>query len=107
MQAITCEKEIQSTFNPSLRGGFYHMWLYCNIISALSHPDKNVPILRIIPVRNKNDDYIIEMFKKVYYAPLITNTFSSISFELRDSTGKLVAFENGEIFLKLHFRKTL
>ena len=47
-----------------------------------------------------------KIFERPYYVPLNKKIFDTISINIGDAVGDLVAFEHGEVIITLHFRRS-
>ena len=82
------------------------MYVYTDCIHPQPHPDGNVNILRTIAIDEElSKKYVSKRFQKIFYYPLKMKTITSISFDLRDDTGKHIGFDIGKVLIVLHFRK--
>ena len=99
-------KSLTSDFAATRSGGLHNMYVYTDCIHPQPHPDGNVNILRTIAIDEElSKKYVSKRFQKIFYYPLKMKTITSISFDLRDDTGKHIGFDIGKVLIVLHFRK--
>lgn len=88
-----------------VHGGFYSLYIYCNLVEPQMVGDGLVPLLRIVPIRGKSGDLITRTYENVNYHPLQQKQFDTVELDIRDDTGQPVPFERGKLVVTLHFRK--
>ena len=99
-------KSLTGDFAATRSGGLHNMYVYTDCIHPQPHPDGNVNILRAIAIDEElSKKYVSKRFQKIFYYPLKMKTITSISFDLRDDTGKHIGFDIGKVLIVLHFRK--
>ena len=49
--------------------------------------------------------HVSKNFERPHYVPLNKKNFDTISLNIRDEAGDLVAFEHGKVIITLHFRQ--
>ena len=86
--------------------GNHNFYVYTDIIKSLSeyHGDVVIPVLCIVTVKGKHGSYVSKNFERPHYVPLNKKIFDTISINIRDEAGDLVAFEHGKVIITLHFR---
>ena len=75
-----------------------------DIIKSQYHGDVVVPILHTVTVKGEHGNYVSKNFERPHYVPLNKTIFDTISINVRDEAGDLVAFEHGKVIFTLHFR---
>ena len=70
-----------------------YFYVFTDIIKSQYHSDVVVPILRTVTVKGKHEIYVSKNFERPHYVPLNKNIFDTISINIRDEAGDLVAFE--------------
>ena len=85
--------------------GSQHFYVYMDIIKSQCHGDVVVPILHTVTVKGEHGSYVSKNFERPHYVPLNKNIFDTISINIRDKAGDLVAFEHGKVIITLHFRR--
>lgn len=86
--------------------GNQYFYVYTDIIKTQYHGDVVVPVLRTVTVKGKHGSYISKNFERPHYVPLNQKIFDTISINIRDEAGDLVAFEHGKVIITLHFRRS-
>ena len=66
--------------------------------------DVVVPVLCTVTVKGEHGSYVSKNFERPHYVPLNKKIFDTISINIRDEAGDLVAFEHGKVIITLHFR---
>ena len=89
---------------PDLRVGLYSLYVYCNIVEPQIIGNAMAPILRAVNIRGNFGDIIDEVYNNPHYVPVLKKEFNIIEINISDDTGKLVNFQYGKVFVKLHFR---
>ena len=54
----------------------------------------------------EHGSYVSKNFERPHYVPLNKKIFDTISINIRDEAGDLVAFEHGKVIVTLHFRRS-
>lgn len=85
--------------------GFYALYVYSNLVESQIVGDTRAPLLRVVPQKGKDGDYIIHGYVTPMYLPLKYNYFSTVEINLRDDTGRPVPFEAGKVVVTLHIRR--
>ena len=85
--------------------GNQYFYVYTDIIKSQYHSNVVVPILRTVTVKGKHGTYVSKNFERPHYVPLNKRIFDTISINIRDEAGDLVAFEHGKVIITLHFRR--
>ena len=81
-------------------------YVYPDIIKGQYHGDVVVPVLRTVTVKGEHGSYVSKNFERPHYVPLNKKIFDTISINIRDEAGDLVAFEHGKVIITLHFRRS-
>ena len=89
-----------------LETGNQYFYVYMDIIKSQYHGDVVVPVLRTITVKGEHGSYVSKNFERPHYVPLKRKIFDTISINIRDEAGDLVAFEHGKVIITLHFRRS-
>ena len=84
--------------------GNQYFYVYTDIIKSQYHGDVVVTVLHTVTVKGKHGSYVSENFERPHYVPLNKKIFDTISINIRDEAGDLVAFEHGKVIITLHFR---
>ena len=86
--------------------GNQYFYVYMDIIKSQCHGDVVVPILHTVTVKGEHRSYVSKNFERPHYVPLNKKFFDTISINMRDEAGDLVAFEHGKVIITLHFRRS-
>ena len=84
--------------------GNQYFYVYDDIIKSQYHGDVVVPVLRTVTVKGEHGSYVSKNIERPHYVPLNKKIFDTISINIRDEAGDLVAFEHGKVIITLHFR---
>ena len=84
--------------------GNKYFYIYTVTTKSQYHGDVVVPVLCTVTVKGKHGSYVRKNFKRPHYVPLKKKIFDTISINIRDEAGDLVAFEHGKVIITLHFR---
>ena len=63
------------------------------------HGDVVVPVLRTVTVKGEHGSYVSKNFERLHYAPLNKKILDTISINIKDKAGDLVAFEHGKVII--------
>lgn len=84
----------------------YNMFVYCNLVENSIVGDTQVPLLRSIPVTEKDRaPYISQYFEDKRYLPLSSNFFQAIEIQITDEYGELIDFQYGKVIVTVHLRQ--
>ena len=86
-----------------LHHGFHDLYVYCDIIQPQYVGDALVPLLRIVPVEERDGQRVRKSFLRPQYVPVSRKQFESIEVNIKRDTGETVPFEFGRVLLTLHF----
>lgn len=105
---IFCErKKIVADFdaNASIFSPKY-LYIYTDIVEPQFVGDRNVPLLRTVPINATEKSRVMEkIFTHPYYVPLLKHDIETIQILIKTETGESVPFERGLLSVTLHFRK--
>lgn len=87
-----------------LNSKYHSIYVYSNIIKNVIVGDSLSPLLRIVPGRGKDGDYIQNVFNTIYYYNVALDRADHIEIELRNVEGELIPFEYGNVNVVLHFK---
>ena len=73
--------------------GNQYFYFYTDIIKSQYHGDVVVPVPHTVTVKGKHGSYVSKNFRRPHYVPLNKKIFDTISINIRDKAGDLVAFE--------------
>ena len=91
-----------------VNGGFYGLYVYCDIAENQLVGDVSAPLLRIVPVQKtgvSQGDVIAHTFNAPHYVPVKRKNFETIKMDIRTDVGEKVPFQRGKLTTTLHFRK--
>ena len=86
--------------------GNQYFYVYTDIIKSQYHGDVVVPVLRTVTIKGEHGSHVGKNFERPHYVPLNKQIFDTISINIRDEAGDLVAFEHGKVIITLHFRRS-
>ena len=81
------------------------IYVYCDIIEARPVGDIMAPLLRILPIVNKNVDVIHQIYEKPHYIPIAKRRFNTMELLLATDRGAALSLEKGTTIVTLHFRR--
>ena len=82
----------------------YLPYIYTDIIKSQYHGDVVVLVLRTVTVKEEYGSYVSKNFKRPHHVPFNKKIFDTISINIRDEAGDLVAFEHDKVIITSHFR---
>lgn len=88
-----------------VHGGFYTLFVYCDIIEHQRVGDSYVQLLRCVENTGKNNSMINIIYTKPDYITVSKQHFDTITIEVKDDQDKNVRFKVGKLIAKLHFRQ--
>lgn len=82
------------------------MHIYCDVVEPLIVSNVSVPLLKTIPLDEsiKTGGFIAKDVITRQYLPVRGSTFQTVRVEIRDTFGKLIHFDFGLTYLRLHFQ---
>ena len=83
--------------------GNQYFYIYTDIIKSQYHGDVVVPV-RTVTVKGEHGSYVSKNFETLCSSE--QKIFDTISINIRDEAGDLVAFEHGKVIIMLHFRRS-
>jgi hypothetical protein len=110
MLGFDANEEISSKttakYSPELHGGLNFIYVYApGLVENTELGGYTTPLLRIISIRGKPSQWIEEVYIDEQYKRLTQKELSMITIELRNSEGKFIPFNWGEVILSLKFKK--
>ncbi len=75
-----------------IRGDFYSMYIYTDMIEYQSVGDLYVPLLRTVHIEGTSNDFVRVRFDKPHYAPVNKSNITDICIEVKDNQIKHVRF---------------
>ncbi len=81
--------------------------IYTDFIENQFFGDVISPILKIVPVKERDEAQLVSYFDNPHYVPVRMSRIDSINITLRDLQGEKIQFEDSFLFIiaKLHFKK--
>ena len=86
--------------------GNQYFYIYTDIIKSQYHGDVVVPVLRTVTIKGELGSHVSKTFERPHNVPLTKKIFDTISINIRDEAGDLVAFEHSKVMITLHFRRS-
>ena len=90
--------------SPDIHAGKYSLFVYCNVVRPQIVGNTLAPILRVATIRGRYGEVINELYDNPHYAPVLKKEFDNIEINISDDMGRLINFDYGKVFVKLHFR---
>lgn len=81
------------------------LYIYSDVVEPHIVGDTIVPLMRIVPISGTYGETVVHSFEPVHYYPLQNKSFFTIETDIRDSSGRAIAFEFGKVIAILQFRK--
>ena len=93
-----------------LNKGIHSLYVYSDIIEPCPVGDARVPLLRVVPIAESSENSMSTMqctqsFSRIHYHPLRHKYIAHVEIDIKDSIGRPVSFERGELMVTLHLRK--
>ncbi len=93
-----------------LNRGIHSLYVYCDIMEPCPVGDTRVPLLRTVPLQETSDNSTSTMqcthtFSHVHYHTLRHRYIAEVEIDIKDSIGRPVPFERGELMVTLHLRR--
>jgi hypothetical protein len=86
-------------------GDYRVLMLYSDIIEPQVVGDVFAPLLRIVNVKGRDGDMVLEQYDRPHYLPVSRKMIETLEIVIRTHTGDLTPFERGRSYVKLHFRQ--
>lgn len=99
------DKKQTAKFIPDLRGGFYSLFVYCNLVEPQIVGNVIAPLLRNVHIEGKHGEIVEKLFNTPHYVPVNAKEVERIEIDIRDDNNQSVPFQFGKTVVKLHFRK--
>jgi hypothetical protein len=95
-----------ATRPPNVHLPLQNIYVYCNIVREIAVGDTFAPLLQVVPVQNKVYGSVQHHeFLNPLYMSLAMDEVSVIEIKLCDQRGNVIAFDIGNVIIKLKFRK--
>ena len=95
--------DIKSKYPADIFSGLYNLFVYSDIVQPNLVGNRNVPLLRIVPVEQGN--LITKSYNNIFYHPLSREIIQSIEIHIKSDTNQTVPFNTGKSIVTLHFRR--
>ena len=81
-------------------------YIYSDIVDYQFIGDTFAPILRVIPISNKQvyGEYVCESYTTPHYVPVKRSNIDTIEIDIKTDSGEAIQFNSGKLLIKLHFR---
>jgi len=87
--------------------GFTSLYVYSNIVQPQIVGDVQVPLLRIVPVKEKSKETNqVERFQHVQYLPINNMGTETIEVVIKRDNGIPPSFRSGKVIITLHLKQT-
>ena len=80
------------------------VFVYCDLVASRPVGDVMVPLLRAVPIIEKNSSSVFRIYDKPHYIPLSRFSFDTVEILLCNDLGETLTFTSGTSVLTLHFR---
>ena len=90
--------------------GFDMLFIYCDMLAPRIFSDTNTSLLVTLPNGKKPllfCDTVTTRFTKIRNYPIAKRRFYTIRIDIRNNVGEPVDFEDGKVFVEIHFRKVI
>ncbi|DAC80295.1 TPA_asm: penton [Terrapene box turtle adintovirus] len=91
-------------FSADITGGFNSLYVYTDIVEHQFVGDFSVPLLRCVPVRGRNNEFVTITYDKPHYVPVSKHHIDTITIEIKTDQNRDVSFRFGKVIVKLHLR---
>lgn len=95
---------VYAPYQSDIRGGFYTLYLYTDIIDYQSVGDVFVPLLTTVHIDGEPNKIVSVRYDKPHYVRVNKSTITEITIEVKDDQNQDVRFTYGKVVAKLHFR---
>lgn len=82
------------------------VYVYCDLVASRPVGDVLVPLLRTVPIINKEHFVVFREYIKPHYVALSRFQFDTVEILLMTDSGKKVPFTTGKSVVTLHFRRS-
>lgn len=80
------------------------VYVYGDIVASRPVGDVMVPLLRSVPILNREGSSVFRKYDKPHYVPLSRFSFDTVEIILSSGEGQTIPFTSGTSVLTLHFR---
>lgn len=96
---------IVADYPADLRGGFYAMYVYCDLVEQQVVGNTLAQLLRTVSVDGDFNSITTTIYNPPHYVPLLRKEFDQIEINIKDDSDRPIRFEFGKIIMKLHLRR--
>ena len=82
------------------------LYIYTDIAEYQIVGDESAPLLCVTSTSGSSD-IIDKIYDSPHYVKVARNNIETIEIDIRSEFGKPIQFKNGQVVIKLHFRKKL
>ena len=82
------------------------LYVYSDIVEHQIVGDTRAPLLRVVPIKEKQGKDVTANFEVPHYLPVSKKLFDVMEIDIRDATGQRIPFQRGRVVVKLHLRKS-
>ena len=104
---VATEKlSVRGDLSCDLQTGIHALYVYCDLLQFTHVGNIKAPLLRVVDSGGDAGDVVTRYYERPRYIPIQKKCFDSIQIVIRDDLGEKIQFENREMLLTLHFRRT-
>ena len=81
------------------------IYLYYDLVEPRMVGHVLIPLLSVIPVKEKSRTNIAKRYKKLLYRPILKKNIADIYISIRDDQGQPIRFRKGKVIVMLHLRQ--
>lgn len=96
---------VMAEYPVDLKGGFYALYVYCDLVENQVVGNSLVPLLRTVTIEGQHEEVVCKIYNTPHYLPLARKEFDSIEISINDDQNRPVKFQFGKVIVKLAFRK--
>jgi hypothetical protein len=87
-----------------LDSGITNVYVYCDLVASRPVGDVMVPLLRTVPIVDRQSISVFRVYDKPHYVPLSRFSFDTVEILLTNGMGQTIPFTRGTSVVTLHFR---
>jgi hypothetical protein len=80
------------------------VYVYCDLVASRPVGDVMVPLLRTVPILDRQSISVFRVYDKPHYVPLSRFSFDTVEILLTNGMGQTLPFTSGTSVVTLHFR---
>ena len=85
--------------------GIKSLYIYCDLVLPRQVGDVMAPLLRIVPLKDRESQMAHYIFEKPHYIPMSRIQFNTLEMLLTNDKGVPVSFSSGSTIATLHLRR--